>query len=182
MNRDWIFINTSTHDLEVYLGLMHDKNSSSGIISSLAPSLTTIPTDARSLDDPTLLSFFERIICSSSTLVDNAHCNPYRYLILPMAMSSTGLYHATLAIAANTLRLSNPSYRVPALEHHSRALAHLRFLLSQSEWSERELDEMIGLVLMLCWFEVFIAGNIPQSVTLSFCRSQTTAVPRGSPI
>ncbi|KAL3451729.1 fungal-specific transcription factor domain-containing protein [Aspergillus insuetus] len=154
-NRDWVFLNTSSHDLELYLNPSHDTdNPSPTSITFLAPSLTTIPTDARSLDDPTLLSFFERIICSSSTLIDNAHCNPYRYLILPMAMSSTGLYHATLAIAANTLRLSNPSYRVPALEHHSRALAHLRFLLSQDEWNEWELDEMIGLVLMLCWFEI----------------------------
>ncbi|KAL3483507.1 fungal-specific transcription factor domain-containing protein [Aspergillus germanicus] len=154
-NRDWVFLNTSSHDLELYLNLSHDTdNPSPTSISFLATPLTTIPTNARSLDDPTLLSFFERIICSSSTLVDNAHCNPYRYLILPMAMCSTGLYHATLAIAANTLRLSNPSYRVPALEHHSRALAHLRYLLSQDEWTERELDEMIGLVLMLCWFEI----------------------------
>jgi hypothetical protein len=179
-HREWVFLNTSTQDLELYLNLPHDTdNLPSTSISFLSPSLATIPTDARSLDDPTLLSFFERIICSSSTLVDNAHCNPYRYLILPMAMSSTGLYHATLAIAANTLRLSNPAYRVPALEHHSRALTHLRLLLSQNEWSERELDEMIGLVLMLCWFEVFIACNIPQTVMLISSRSQTTAVPRG---
>ncbi|KAL2850091.1 fungal-specific transcription factor domain-containing protein [Aspergillus pseudodeflectus] len=154
-NRDWVFLNTSSHDLELYLNLPHDTDMPpSTSLSFLTRPLTTIPTKARYLDDPALLSFFERIICSSSTLVDNAHCNPYRYLILPMAMSSTGLYHATLAIAANTLRLSNPSYRVPALEHHSRSLAHLRFLLSQDEWTERELDEMIGLVLMLCWFEI----------------------------
>ncbi|BCS22989.1 fungal specific transcription factor domain-containing protein [Aspergillus puulaauensis] len=100
------------------------------------------------------MSYFERIICSSSTLVDNAHCNPYRYLILPMALASDGLYHATLAIAANTLRLSNPLYRLPALEHHHHALAYLRGLLDQDQWTDRELDEMTGLVLMLCWFEI----------------------------
>ncbi|KAL3462375.1 fungal-specific transcription factor domain-containing protein [Aspergillus heterothallicus] len=153
--QEWIFLNTSTHDLELYLDQFQDTDQLAvSSLVSLSPPLTTLPSDSRTCDDPTLLAYFERIICSSSTLVDNAHCNPYRYLILPMAMSSTGLYHATLAIAANTLRLSNPSYRLPALEHHSRALGHLRYLLSQDEWTERELDEMIGLVLMLCWFEI----------------------------
>lgn len=100
------------------------------------------------------MSYFEQTICSSSTLVDNALYNPYRYLILPMALESQGLYHATLAIAANTLRLSDPKYRLPALEHHHRALNHLRTLLSHDSWEEKELDEMLGLVLMLCWFDV----------------------------
>lgn len=100
------------------------------------------------------MSYFEHIICSSSTLVDNVHYNPYRYLILPMALQSEGLYHAALAIAANTLKLSDQRYRLPALEHHHRALNHLRGLLNKDNWTENELDEMLGLVLMLCWFDV----------------------------
>ena len=71
-----------------------------------------------------------------------------------MALQSEGLYHATLAIAANTLGLSDSKYRVPALEHHNRALSHLRGLLTHDTWGEKELDEMLGLVLMLCWFDV----------------------------
>lgn len=73
-----------------------------------------------------------------------------------MALESEGLYHATLAIAANTLRLSDSRYRLPALEHHHRALSHLRELLGHDTWGEKELDEMLGLVLMLCWFDVII--------------------------
>ncbi|KAL4806610.1 fungal-specific transcription factor domain-containing protein [Aspergillus unguis] len=145
----WMFLNTSTTDIELYLDPSIHQKKPFQIFSSLSTApAALLPTD------PHLLSFFERTICSSSTLIDNAHCNPYRYLILPMALASTGLYHATLAIAANTLRLSNPAYRVPALEHHSRAVASLRRLLSQDEWSARELDEMVGLVLMLCWFDI----------------------------
>ncbi|KAL2866073.1 Zn(II)2Cys6 transcription factor [Aspergillus lucknowensis] len=155
--RSWMFLNTSVNDLELYFDLPQDdtdKRTSTGQ-PTLSPSLSTLaPSDTRSQYDATLMAFFEGIICSSSTLVDNAHCNPYRYLILPMALASEGLYHATLAIAANTLRLSNPTYRVPALEHHHHALGHLRGLLAQDEWTERDLDEMIGLVLMLCWFEI----------------------------
>lgn len=100
------------------------------------------------------MTFFERTICSSLTLVDNASYNPYRYLILPMALESEGLYHAALAVAAITLRLSNPHYQLPALEHHNHALAYLRMLLTRERWDDKELDEMLGLVLMLCWFDV----------------------------
>ncbi|KAJ5281317.1 hypothetical protein N7478_006689 [Penicillium angulare] len=71
-----------------------------------------------------------------------------------MALESEGLYHATLAIAANTLCLSDSRYRLPALEHHHRALIHLKELLGHETWGEKELDEMLGLVLMLCWFDI----------------------------
>ncbi|KAJ5171122.1 transcriptional regulator family: Fungal Specific TF [Penicillium coprophilum] len=122
--------------------------------SPLSPWLNTIPPGQRSDCDPVLMSYFEHIICSSATLVDNAHYNPYRYLILPMALQSDGLYHAALAIAANTLKLSDQRYRLSALEHHHQALSHLRGLLNKDSWVESELDEMLGLVLMLCWFDV----------------------------
>ncbi|KAJ5932018.1 hypothetical protein N7516_006507 [Penicillium verrucosum] len=68
-----------------------------------------------------------------------------------MALKSKGLYHAALAVIANTLKLSD--HRLPALEHHHRALNHLRGLLNKANWAQNELDEMLGLVLMLCWFD-----------------------------
>ncbi|KAJ5194387.1 Protein of unknown function DUF3468 [Penicillium cf. griseofulvum] len=71
-----------------------------------------------------------------------------------MALQPEGLYHAALAIAANTLKLSDQRYQLPALEHHHRALNHLRGLLNKDNWAENELDEILGLVLMLCWFDV----------------------------
>ncbi|KAJ5134627.1 hypothetical protein N7448_000353 [Penicillium atrosanguineum] len=152
-----MFLNTTTTDLEIHFDGTQTKGprSETSRMRSLPPSLSTIPAEGRRPDyDPVLMSYFETIICSSSTLVDNAHYNPYRYLILPMALQSEGLYHATLAIAANTLGLSNSKYRLPALEHHNRALSHLRSLLTQDTWDEKELDEMLGLVLMLCWFDI----------------------------
>ncbi|KAF3396195.1 hypothetical protein F1880_007132, partial [Penicillium rolfsii] len=160
--RDWIFLNVTYDDLKIHLGgIFPRKSRPPRTISeyrSLSPCLGIFPNSGkRSKYDSALMSYFENIICSSSTLVDNAHYNPYRYLILPMALESEGLYHATLAIAANTLRLSDSKYRLPALEHHHHALHHLRELLSHDNWGEKELDEMLGLVLMLCWFDV----NIP---------------------
>lgn len=162
--RERAFLNTSVSDLEIYFGLRLDTQIENFMLNGPLPTISTSPPFGRSVHDPSLMSYFERIICSSSTLIDNAHCNPYRYLILPMALSSDGLYHATLAIAANTLRLSNPSYRLPALEHHHHALAYLRGLLDQDQWTDRELDEMTGLVLMLCWFEVLSAANPHSSI------------------
>lgn len=156
-SRTWMFLNTTMKDLEIHFdgGRIRCKSAmAQRRCESLNLGITTIPHDGRSNFDPILMSFFEQTICSSSTLVDNSLYNPYRYLILPMALESQGLYHATLAIAANTLKLSDTKYSLPALEHHSRALGHLRALLSHESWGEKELDEMLGLVLMLCWFDV----------------------------
>lgn len=152
-----MFLNTTMKDLEIHFDGGRIRCSSAEARQrreSLGSGITTIPCDGRSNLDPILMSFFEQVICSSSTLVDNSLYNPYRYLILPMALESQGLYHATLAIAANTLKLSDSKYSLPALEHHSRALSHLRALLSHDSWGEKELDEMLGLVLMLCWFDI----------------------------
>ncbi|KAI9740433.1 MAG: hypothetical protein M1834_005013 [Cirrosporium novae-zelandiae] len=104
--------------------------------------------------DSALLSYYEGIICSTATLLDDELHNPYRYVILPMALQSEGLYHATLAIAANTLRLAYPKYAVVALEHRQRALKSLIRATRKAEWNAEEMDEMLGLVLMLCWFEI----------------------------
>lgn len=159
-HRSWVFLNTTMIDLKIHFdGVYSNRKYPETFFqaSSLLPRLNTFPSDRRSDCDPILMTYFEHIICSSSTLVDNSHCNPYRYLILPMALQSAGLYHAALAIAANTLRLSDQRYRLPALEHHHQALNHLRVLLNKYSWVEREVDEMLGLVLMLCWFDVRIS-------------------------
>lgn len=165
-SRKWMFLNTTMKDLEIHFDGGRIRCSSAEARQrreSLGSGITTIPCDGRSNLDPILMSFFEQVICSSSTLVDNSLYNPYRYLILPMALESQGLYHATLAIAANTLKLSDSKYSLPALEHHSRALSHLRALLSHDSWGEKELDEMLGLVLMLCWFDVRHYHPVPTS-------------------
>ncbi|GLA23316.1 hypothetical protein AnigIFM63326_007906 [Aspergillus niger] len=158
-HQQWMFLNTSADDVNRLC--MEYQTVYGGILPShqrrllLSPALNTMPATAshRSSEDQMLLAFFEAVICSSSTLVDNVQSNPYRYLILPMALNSDGIYHAALAISANTLRLSKVRYRVPALEHHHRALLYLQSLLDRDSWSDREMDEILGLVLMLCWFE-----------------------------
>lgn len=107
--------------------------------------------------DHILIQHYEKTICSSSTLLDDERYNPYRHVLLPMAMDphAPGIYHATLAISANVLRLANSEYAVVALDHRQRALRRLISLLEHGRAdTSREMDEMLGLVLMLCWFEV----------------------------
>jgi hypothetical protein len=173
----WLFLNTTINDLRLYFNhygenedcdtgtewsertnrqhFFSDDDSWNLGQLVLCPSLSTTPTVTRTFSyDPALFSYFENIICSSSTLVDDSRCNPYRYLILPMALQSEGIYHATLAIAASTLRLSESKYSISALEHHNLALKRLMRLLNQVSRTDMEGDEVLGLVLMLCWFEV----------------------------
>lgn len=126
---------------------------------------TTTLGPLRTFDyDSALLSYYEAVVCSSSTLLDDAKNNPYRHLILPMAMQSEGLYHATLAVSAQILRIAEPRFRFAALDHGHRALRCLISSLqrgqsrlthsSQVQMSYAEIDEILGLALMLCWFEI----------------------------
>ncbi|KIV78694.1 hypothetical protein, variant 1 [Exophiala sideris] len=120
---------------------------------ALGRTLSLMPL-ATSPFDSVLISYFENVICSSSTLLDDKRYNPYRHVLLPMAFQSAGIYHATLAISANTLRLARPEYRVFALEHKQQALKALISIVKRRPSSNSDMDEMMGLILMLCWFEI----------------------------
>uniref|UniRef100_A0A093UYD4 Uncharacterized protein n=1 Tax=Talaromyces marneffei PM1 TaxID=1077442 RepID=A0A093UYD4_TALMA len=136
---------------------------------------TTTLGHLRTFDyDSALLSYYEAVVCSSSTLLDDAKNNPYRHLILPMAMQSEGLYHATLAVSAQILRIADPRFRFAALDHGHRALRCLIASLQRGQstpkytnhkqMSNVEIDEILGLALMLCWFEI-TDGCRPSWVT-----------------
>jgi hypothetical protein len=114
--------------------------------------------------DSSLLSYYEAVVCSSCTLLDDADHNPYRHLFLPMAMQSAGIYHATLAVSAQILGIADPKYRFAALDHANRALKCLIATLQRGNWSGAEIDEILGLALMLCWFEI-TDGCRPSWVT-----------------
>lgn len=115
--------------------------------------LPILPGSRRHTGDSMLLSYFESVICSSSTFLDDSS-NPYRHVLLPMALQSPGLFQATLAISANTLRLTSPKYAVLALEHQRQALKHLIRLINEENKDTKTLDEILGLALMLCWFDI----------------------------
>lgn len=136
-------------DFMEYEDLRPDPGSPQKALSLIPRSCST------SQHDPMLLSYYEAVICSSSTLLDDERNNPYRHVLLPMALESPGIYHATLAISANILRLAQSEYAVVALDHRQKALRRLIALLEHGgTGTSHEMDEMLGLVLMLCWFEV----------------------------
>lgn len=115
--------------------------------------LSTFPVQSRP-DDSVLLSYYDMVICASRTLLDDEQHNPYRHVLLPMAFTSPGLFHATLAISAYTLHLREPKFAVVALEHRQRALQALIQLINQEESDARTMDEILGLILMLCWYDI----------------------------
>lgn len=183
-----VFLNTTMNDVKLYFeyaGMAEedDQNEKEELIPnenqklslSLPVLSTTTTSHLRTFDyDSALLSYYEAVVCSSSTLLDDAKNNPYRHLILPMAMQSEGLYHATLAVSAQILRIAEPRFRFAALDHGHRALRCLIASLqrgqssptntSQVQISHAEIDEILGLALMLCWFEI-TDGCRPSWVT-----------------
>lgn len=183
-----VFLNTTMNDVKLYFeyaGMAEedDQNEKQDLIPNetqqLTLSLPVLSTNTlgniRTFDyDSALLSYYEAVVCSSSTLLDDAKNNPYRHLILPMAMQSEGLYHATLAVSAQILRIAEPRFRFAALDHGHRALRCLIASLqrgqsrpthtSQMQMSHAEIDEVLGLALMLCWFEI-TDGCRPSWVT-----------------
>jgi hypothetical protein len=161
------------HDVDIFVPSIGDaqndgcdyNNESVAFMPFPRQVLRSQPGVFQTLDyDPTLLSYYEAVICSSSTLLDDAQNNPYRHLILPMAMRSEGLYHATLAVSAQTLRLMDSKYRVAALKHGQKAMRSLIRILQHGIWTDIEIDEILGLALMLCWFEI-TDGCRPSWVT-----------------
>lgn len=177
-NHHEAFLNTTMNDIKIYfeyagMGREDDRNEkqefvphgSQQISLSLPVLSTTTLGHLRTFEyDSALLSYYEAVVCSSSTLLDDAKNNPYRHLILPMAMQSEGLYHATLAVSAQILRIAEPRFQFAALDHGHRALRCLISSLqrgqssptptSQVHMSHAEIDEILGLALMLCWFEI----------------------------
>ncbi|ETN38053.1 uncharacterized protein HMPREF1541_07676 [Cyphellophora europaea CBS 101466] len=116
-------------------------------------SLSIMPVSTLRASDYSLLAYYESIICPSSVFLEGIS-NPYRQVLLPMALQSRGMFHATLAISANTLRLSSAEYAVLALEHQRQALRHLMHLIKREDMDATSMDEVLGLVLMLCWFDI----------------------------
>ncbi|GLA80121.1 hypothetical protein AtubIFM56815_000927 [Aspergillus tubingensis] len=75
-HQQWMFLNTSADDVDRLCVEYHrgyGGNSLGHPRLLLSPAMNTMPVTVlnRSSEDPMLLAFFETVICSSSTLVDN---------------------------------------------------------------------------------------------------------------
>ena len=98
-----------------------------------------------------LLSYFETVICATSTFVDDMHCNPLRSVVLPMAALSELTYHALLMMAAHYLQLVEPRYYQEEMKLRQSTLTKLREAVVSSGWCD---DDVLLTVMILCSSDV----------------------------
>lgn len=102
-------------------------------------------------EEPFLLSYYQNVLCATSTLVDDDFSNPLRRLVMPMTAISELVYHATLMVAAHYLQLVAPRYRVTEMSLRQRTLSSLRQTIVSSDWTA---DDVLLTVMMLCSLDV----------------------------
>ncbi|EPE06881.1 hypothetical protein F503_03308 [Ophiostoma piceae UAMH 11346] len=101
-----------------------------------------------------LLDFYTVIVCSKATILDEREHNPFRFILLPMAMSSTRIYHGLLAVAAGKMAATGKDCHTLALKYRQYALGGLRQLLSTLSTEPQDLVEALASAIALCWFEI----------------------------
>ncbi|CAK7219897.1 hypothetical protein SCUCBS95973_003976 [Sporothrix curviconia] len=109
-----------------------------------------------------LLDFYTAIVCAKATILDEREHNPFRFILLPMAMASTRVYYGLLAVAAGKLAAAtaatdgtNTSAQALALTYRQYALGGLRqFLSTLRPDNPQDLIEALAAAIPLCWFEV----------------------------
>lgn len=102
-------------------------------------------------EEPFLLSYYQNVLCATSTLVDDNFSNPLRRLVMPMTAISELVYNATLMVAAHYLQLVAPRYRVTEMSLRQRTLSSLRQAIVSSDWTA---DDVLLTVMMLCSLDV----------------------------
>ncbi|CAK7227571.1 hypothetical protein SBRCBS47491_006615 [Sporothrix bragantina] len=106
-----------------------------------------------------LLDFYTAIVCAKATMLDERDHNPFRFILLPMAIASTRVYYGLLAVAAGKLAAAtngtNTSAQALALTYRQYALGGLRQFLSTLRLDNpQDLIEALAAAIPLCWFEV----------------------------
>jgi Fungal specific transcription factor domain len=131
------------------------------------PQTLSSPEMIRSLDqfDCYILQFYDKVVCSSTTLLDNEKHNPFRFLILPMVFSSANILNAVLAIGAMKLSLTDTRFRQRALIHRQRALTDLSGTLGHISGDLTRYLVALTSTLILCWCDV----GLSSSVIIPYC-------------
>ncbi|KAL2435300.1 hypothetical protein ABEF95_015275 [Exophiala dermatitidis] len=101
-----------------------------------------------------ILQYYDHIICSNTSLLDDEAHNPFRYVMLPIASSSTMVFKAILAIGAGKLAFQEPRYRHRAVLHRHRLLKHLRQSIPDVENDLSKCLDATASALILCWYDI----------------------------
>ena len=150
------FVNTSAAEVEEHMAPLRREPAA---VDTAAPvclksfSLMVPPYDEA------LVSFFDSVICSTSTFIDSAKHNPYREIFMPLALRSPGALSAIQAIAARILALRESRFDNAAMRYYSRTLGHLITVIDGVQTDDSTLEEACALTVLLCWFEV----GLPRS-------------------
>lgn len=101
-------------------------------------------------------------------VVRNADNNNYRQVVLPLAYQSRLLLKAVLAVAANSARAHDARFHTAALQYQTEALQGLQKSISKKNRTSFSRLEILGIILMLCFFEIYsptpgliYANNVP---------------------
>lgn len=85
--------------------------------------------------------------------------NPFQQELVPLAASSSALFHSMLAVAAGHMARLEPRHTLPAVQHYSTALRELNIALSEP--TQLSSNSTLGACLLLCVYEV--GNNISSS-------------------
>ncbi|VUC32832.1 unnamed protein product [Clonostachys rosea] len=88
-------------------------------------------------------------------VVRNGFNNNYRQVVLPLADKSDILLKAILAVTANRMRLQDARFQTIALRHQAAVLQGLQRALRISKRTCFSRLEILGTILMLCFYEIY---------------------------
>lgn len=146
------FLNTTVHDIKDHDHL---------VTNSMLKVTTRVESPLRDLSlisipqlDGMLVTFYDRVLCGAATVEENATGNPFRAVIISMAMTSNAVLNALQAVSAKVIALHQPFYHKAALSYHTGALRGLVKTIDQLAKTDEFLLEACILCMLLCWFEV----------------------------
>ncbi|KAK7214126.1 hypothetical protein V2G26_021304 [Clonostachys chloroleuca] len=158
-------------DFDITSGDIHDIGEDQPEISFLpgmgASLYSMYPLTDMKNDDKMLFNFYACRMCPKC-VVRNADNNNYRQVVLPLAYQSRLLLKAVLAVAANSARAHDARFHTAALQYQTEALQGLQKSISKKNRTSFSRLEILGIILMLCFFEIYsptpgliYANNVP---------------------
>ncbi|KAH0421497.1 hypothetical protein CcaCcLH18_13395 [Colletotrichum camelliae] len=114
-------------------------------------------------EDSMLFHYYVAEMCPHC-IVRNGFNKNYRQVLLPLANKSNILLKAILAFTANRLKLQDDRFQTVALRHQSAVLQGLQQSLNNKKRTSFSRLELLSTILMLCFYEIYNAGQSPKDL------------------